>query len=199
MGFELRGENGKPIIAGYPLPHRRLRPGVRTVCAIFPLRDMYITIDNFNIIIDQSGACVPFPASLPPWSKSSRGKSWQIEIYRQSLTSPSPQLWGNSHSKQKVYFTLACQFQRCFTRQVLLHFTCLRPVLFHLPLTKYFCVWLACFFVWGKFYSKYFVFGLFVVSGQTRTYCCFLLPFIDKLVRALFKFFCQFCLIIQFF
>ena len=41
MGWRLRGENGKPIIAGYPLPHWRLRPGVRTVCAISPLRDMY--------------------------------------------------------------------------------------------------------------------------------------------------------------
>ena len=46
VGWELRGENGKPIIAGYPLlPHRRLRPGVRTVCAISPPRDMYITLD----------------------------------------------------------------------------------------------------------------------------------------------------------
>ena len=45
VGWELRGENGKPIIAGYPLPHWRLRPGVRTVCAISPLRDMYITLD----------------------------------------------------------------------------------------------------------------------------------------------------------
>ena len=51
----------------------------------------------------------------------------------------------------------------------------------------------------ASFIPSTFVFGLFVVSGQTRTYCRFLLPFIDELVRALFKFFCQFYNFVYFF